>query len=60
MQHEHLPFPVPQLCEECFCPVADVICGGVVATRKWPGAQGSLVFLHAACFSRARDRLTRR
>jgi hypothetical protein len=60
MQHERLPFPVPQLCEECFGPVADVICGGVVATRGWPGTQGLRVFLHSACFVRARVRMTGR
>jgi hypothetical protein len=59
MRHESLPYPVPQLCEECCCPVADVHCGGVVATRNWPGAQGSRVYLHAACFTRARDRMAR-
>ncbi|GAA5113755.1 hypothetical protein [Pseudonocardia adelaidensis] len=56
MQHEKLSFPVPQLCEECFCPVPEVVCGGVVATRDWPGTRGSRVFLHAACFTRARTR----
>jgi hypothetical protein len=60
MEHERLPFPVPQLCEECFCPVADVTCGGVVATREWPGAEGFRVFLHAACFGRARVRMAGR
>ena len=60
LQHESLPYPVPQLCEECFCPVADVICGGVAATRGWPGTHGLRVFLHAGCFALARTRKTRR
>jgi hypothetical protein len=59
MPHENLPYPVPQLCEECFCPVADVAAGGVVATRGWPGAPGSRVFLHADCFALARTSETR-
>jgi hypothetical protein len=60
MRHEMLPYPVPQLCEECFCPVTDVRCCGVVAIRDWPGTHGMRVFLHAVCFIRARIREARR
>ena len=54
VNHEHLPYRVPPLCEMCCCPVTVTGFGSVVVTRTWPGTFGLPVFFHPACFRDAR------
>lgn len=52
MDRECLP-NVPPICELCYCPV-DTENEPFEMTRNWPQSSGKAVYLHSACFKRAR------
>lgn len=53
MDHDRLAFPVPMICEHCFCPILRTGFMHDVAVTNWPGTHRMKVHFHSACFNAA-------